>query len=323
MSSFDLRAAWWLWVSLFAGGCASTGGMGQTEVPVRAAESPRFTLGVPAGVELAGGRFTLVETACTEGELTVDLREASLSVGADDEGLTLTFDQGLKVGDEACRRTVVLRARPTETEGVRQIIEESRVALPADERCVGRMPQARTGEVLRRGERLQLLIRHSAQYCGGLEARFEFVPTSERPSDEALIRAFFAHFARRDHRASSALFATDGVLVNAFETEDGTIGERHQGRGRVAAVLRGLFAQPSWLAVRLLGLSRLEDGRARVQFEYMDDRREAPLRAEAWVTAAAGELLEVRIAPVEPTPTVELPTIGVDQEAAAAQGELP
>lgn len=310
---------------LLVGGCASTGWPGAEEggsAEAQGAEGTREValFGTPVGPELGGSRWTWVSAACTEGELALELRDGSLEVEADDEGLLLTFDQGLQVSDARCRRTVVLRARATGRDGLRRLVEESRVALPAHDSCVGRIAPERVGEVLRRGERLQLMIRHSGAYCGGLEARFEFVPAVDQPSGEALARAFFAHFARRDQRAASALFAPDGVLVNTFETEDASTGQRHEGRARVAAFLRGVFAQPAWLSVRLRELATGDDGRTRVVFEYMDERREAPLRAEAWLTTAAGEVLELRVAPARDEALLGVPPAG-DMQAADRPGD--
>lgn len=273
----------------------------------------------PAGPDLGGTQWQWVEAHCTEGPLDLASRgfAQTLRVEADPQGLLLTYDH--EFGNEQCTQTVVQRARPTQDPRQWTLVEQARVAQPANEECFGRMEEERPGEVRRKGQFLEVLVQRSMVWCNGLEVRMVYAPKAPEPlTTDQIVRHYVAHFNRRDPERLAALFADSGSLVEPFNVTSTGGATRHDGRQSIQQWYGEVLHSPvDWLALRIEDVSPTQNG-ATLEWQYMDPRLEEPMGGRTDLTVAAGEIFEAQIELTSP------PAEASNEEAAAegaAEGE--
>lgn len=236
------------------------------------------------------------EAACIDRPLDLFKRgfEQKLRVRVQNDGLLLTFDNEF-IG-EGCEQTVVMSATPALEQDQWQIVEEARVALPADDACFGRPEQVRPGIVRLSGDVLELLI-YRSDWCNGFDVRFAYRSIPNTPlTDRQLIRHYAAHFNRRDPASLAALFAETGSLTEPIaSTVDGNP-KRHQGRKEVERFFRSAFESTRWLALRMTAIERSnEPGYYFANWDYMDSHLEKPFGGRNLFIVAEGEIFQTEI----------------------------
>jgi hypothetical protein len=217
--------------------------------------------------------------------------EQQLRVRVQNEGLLLVFDNGFM--SEGCEQTVVMSAKPSLENDQWQIVEEARVALPADEACFGRPEQVRPGFVRASGDVFELII-YRSDWCKGFDVRFAYRSIPNSPlTDRRVIRHYAAHFNRRDPTSLAELFADTGALIDPRAlAADGTF-KRHEGRKEIERFFRRAFESTRWHALRIKAIEQSnEPGCYYARWDYMDSRLDRPFTGRNLFIVAEGEIYQ-------------------------------
>ena len=278
--------SWGLGCVLLLAACATT-------APVSPApESPADGLAA-----LNGSRWTWLGAECSDGKLPLAAEgyESDLAVRQTQDGLSLLFDNAVPV--RGCTETAVWRASQLLDGPGWAFRPEARVWLPPEGICGAPLPDAMQGELQVSGDLLEVVV-HRSPWCRGYDVRFSYLRALQLPAadERRLISHYAAHFNRRDPQAIAAMFAEHGALVEPFsESVDGNH-TRHEGREQVRLWYVEAFADPSWLALRLLRIERLGDsGHYMAVWEYVDDKLEAPVLGRNLFVIAGGEIYETEV----------------------------
>jgi hypothetical protein len=268
-------------------GCAAT-------VPRTSGFSPLISSSLS---ELHGTRWLWADAGCSDGSLDLASRGFEQQIRIErvsDEQLLFIYDNSFSA--EGCAQTAIWSMTPAPLAYQWQFEEQTVVALPPEAPCERQPEPLRNGLIRQTGDLLEIPT-YRSNWCRGFDARFVYRRAAAAdPNDIEIIRRWAAHFNRRDARAIAALFAERGSLAEPFSSTIEGVPGRHEGREAVRRWYVQSFAGPRWLVIRPLLIERSPDsGHYLVDWQYMDDRLDAPLEGRNLFLIADSEIYQTEL----------------------------
>lgn len=243
-------------------------------------------------------QWTWANAICDDGTHQLAARgfEDQLRITSIGGGMRMTHEIG--VATDGCNETLVRWVSPDGS--AFRFKDLVRVAETAERTCLQAWPSEQSGEVLRRGDTLELRHYRSA-LCGGYDVRhiYRAVTTPTR-DDRTRIRDLVAGLVLRDPSVIARDYAEQASLRVPKPAADGGGQIHHEGRAAITGWFSLLVRSVAWIGARIVQITELAPGRYLARLEYMDDALQAPLTIDLTLQFADGEIYEAQWSLVSP-----------------------
>jgi uncharacterized protein (TIGR02246 family) len=210
-------------------------------------------------------------------------------------GLRFTYET--RLAQPQCESTEVWSIKPEKASGLWLFVSDSDVRLPPDAACGAAVPvESGRGLVVVYGDTLEEL-RFGSPWCRGFDVRFIYqrIPAPAVNQHE-LVRRYVASWNRRDARAVSELFASNGTLIEPFSLSTDGLPVRHEGRAAIEAWLKQAFTSVPWLAIQLREIETLDErGQVLALWRYFDPKLAEPLMGRNLFVLAGDEVFTTEL----------------------------
>ena len=257
--------------------------------------------------------YRWVSAQCVDGALDLARQGFERTLLLESVGSGLRFTYETRLAQPTCESTEVWSIRPDKASGLWLFSPDADVHLPPDAACGAPVPvESGRGLVVVYGDTLEEL-RFNSPWCRGFDVRFIYHRAPPpAPSPRELVRRYMASWNRRDARALSELFATNGALIEPFSLSQDGLPARHEGRAAIARWSQEAFTSVPWLAIQLRDVEMLDErGQVLALWRYFDPKLAEPLMGRNLFVLAGDEVFTSELQLLsEPVPvTSEVSTI--------------